>query len=168
MAIQSFKTCKVWIFLNPSSAIVAVSGILGDDLLISLSFSRQSFSQWFSCNLCCLLHDPPPLFIVLFLGSWGTIDSPVLPPGYQSPFCTHRPEGWVFPVSHFFSSFWCCFLKSPWLTIYFGVHWFLMSRSSWFSFWPSFLFIFFLKWAESHSVDSKVLCCYSPFYSPSF
>ena len=43
-----------------------------------------------------------------------------------------------------------------------------MSRSSWFSFWPSFLFIFFLKWAKSHSASSKVLCCYSPFYSPSF
>ena len=43
-----------------------------------------------------------------------------------------------------------------------------MGRISWFSFWPSFLFIFFLKWAESHSAGSKVLCCYSPFYSPLF
>ena len=114
------------------------------------------------------LHDPSPLFILLCLGSQGTIDSPVLPPGYQSPFYAHRLEGWVFPVSHFFSSFWCCFLESPWLTIYFRVHWFLMSRSSWFSFWLSFLFIFFLKRAESHSVGSKVLCCYSPIYSLSF
>ena len=43
-----------------------------------------------------------------------------------------------------------------------------VSHSSWFSFWLSFFFIFFLKWAESHSVGSKVLCCYSPFNSPSF
>ena len=67
-----------------------------------------------------------------------------------------------------FSSFWCCFFESPWLTIYFGVHLFLMSRSLWFSFWPSFLFVFFLKWAESHSTGSKVFCCYFSFYSPLF
>ena len=39
----------------------------------------------------------------------------------------------------------------------------LRSRSSRFSFWPSFFFIFFLKWAESHSAGLKVLCCYSFF-----
>ena len=49
-----------------------------------------------------------------------------------------------------------------WLS-YFGVHLFLISRSSCFSFWSSFLFIFFLKWAESHSAGSKVLCYYSLF-----
>ena len=44
----------------------------------------------------------------------------------------------------------------------------LMSRSSRFSFWPSFFFIFFLKWAESHSAGLNVLCCFSLFYTPSF
>ena len=105
---------------------------------------------------------------MLFWSPGELIDSPILPLGYQSPFCTHRLEGWVFPVSHSFSSFWCCFLESPWLTIYFGVYLFLMSRSLWFSFWLSFLFIFFLKWVESHFAGSKVLCCYFLFYSPLF
>ena len=44
----------------------------------------------------------------------------------------------------------------------------LRSRSSRFSFWPSFCFIFFLKWVESHSADLKVFCYYSPFYTSSF
>ena len=44
----------------------------------------------------------------------------------------------------------------------------LRSRSSRFSFWPSFFFILFLKWAESHSANLKVLCYYSLFYTSSF
>ena len=168
MAIQASKTCKGWIFLNPS---MCYSGCFWDTGRWFTNFSEffsTELSQWFYCNFSCLLHDPSPLFIVLFLRSRGAIDSPILTLGYQSPFCAHRPEGWVFLISHFFSSFWCCFLESPWLSIYFGVHLFLMSRFSWFSFWPSFLFIFFLKWAESHPAGLKVLCCYSPFYSPLF
>ena len=44
----------------------------------------------------------------------------------------------------------------------------LKSRSSWSSFWPSFFFIFFLKWVESHSVDLKIFRYYSLFYTSSF
>ena len=44
----------------------------------------------------------------------------------------------------------------------------LRSCSSGSSFWPSFFFIFFLKWAESHSADLKVFRCYSLFYTSSF
>ena len=38
----------------------------------------------------------------------------------------------------------------------------LRSHSSRSSFWLSFFFIFFLKWAESHFVGLKVFRCYSP------
>ena len=144
---------------------MAVFRIPGDCLLVSLSFSRQNFLNDSVVIFSLVFFYPFPLFYSVILESRGTIDSPVFPPGYQS---AHRLEGWAFPVSHFFSSFWCCFFESPWLTIYFGAHLFLMSRSLWFNFWPSFLFIFFLKLAKSHSVGSKVLCCYFPFYSPLF
>ena len=40
----------------------------------------------------------------------------------------------------------------------------LRLRSSQFSFSPSFFFIFFLKWVESHSASLKVFCCYSFFF----
>ena len=149
-------------------AIVAISGISGDGLLISLSFSWQSFLKWF------LFWFPlpssrsfPPIYSVIFRvpgNYWFPCFAPWVPESVLCP----SPRRLSFPCFSFFSSFWCCLLESPWLTIYFGVHWFLMSRSSWFSFWPSFLFIFFLKWAESHPAGLKVFCCYSPFYSPLF
>ena len=99
-------------------AIVAISGIPGDGLLISLSFSWQSFLKWF------LFWFPlpssrsfPPIYSVIFRVP-GNYWFPVLPPWYQSPFCAHHPEGWVFPVSHFFLPFGAVFSKAHgWLSI---------------------------------------------------
>ena len=103
---------------------------------------------------------------MLFWSLRGTIDSPVLlpvlPPGYQSLCYAHRPEGLV---SLFFilSFFLVLFL---WKSMAGYLFWStLRSRSSRSSFWPSFFFIFFLKWAESHSTGLKVLRYYSPFYT---
>ena len=80
-------------------------------------FLDRAFSND-SCSPFFFLHNPSLLFIALFLGSRGTIDSLVLPPEYQSPFCAHRPEGWVFPVSHFFLPFGAVFSKAHgWLSI---------------------------------------------------
>ena len=66
--------------------------------------SSQSFSP--------LLPAAFSPFYSVILESRGTIDSPVLPPGYQSKFCTHRPEGWAFLVSHFFFLL-VLFLRKP-------------------------------------------------------
>ena len=100
-------------------AIVAVSRILGDSLLISLSFSQQNFFNDSVVIFYCFLHNYSsslpaafPPFYSIILESRGTIDSPVLPPGYQSPFCAHRLEGWAFPISHFFFLL-VLFLRNP-------------------------------------------------------
>ena len=44
-------------------------------------------------------------FYSVILESKGTIDSPVLLPGYQTLFCAHCLEGWAFPCFSFFLPF---------------------------------------------------------------
>ena len=106
-----------------------------------------------------------PPFYSVNLESRGTIDSLVLFPVYQSLLCVHHPEGRAFPCFSFFSSFWCCFFESPWLTFLFWSTLVFVVTFLWFNFWPSFLFVIFPEWAESNSVGSKVFCCYFLFYS---
>ena len=79
--------------------------------------------------------------------------------------CAHRPKG---SVSLFFilSFLLVLFLWKSMADYLFQSM--LRSCSSGSSFWPSFFFIFFLKWAESHSADLKVFRCYSLFYTSSF
>ena len=86
-------------------AIVAVLGILGDISLLSLSFLTKFFSMiLLLCFSIAFSH-----FYSVILESRGTIDSPVLLPGYQSPFCAHCLEGWAFPCFSFFLPFYLCF-----------------------------------------------------------
>ena len=99
-----------------------------------------------------------PPFYSVNLGSWGTIDSHVLLPVYQSLLYAHHPEGRAFPCFSFFSSFWFYFFESHGWLFYSGVR--LMSCS----FWPSFLFVIFPGWVESNSIGSKALCCYFLFF----
>ena len=68
---------------------MAVSRIPGDISLLSLSFLIEFFSMIF---LLCFSIAFSPFYSVI-LESRGTIDSPVLLHGYQSPFCAHRLEG---------------------------------------------------------------------------
>ena len=107
-------------------------------------------------------------FYSVILESRGTIDFPVLLPGYQSLFCAHHPEGWAFPYFWFFLPFDAVSLKAHGWLFYSGVCLFFMSPSIWFNFWPSSLFVIFPKWAESNFTGSKVFCCYFLFYSSSF
>ena len=142
-------------------AITVFSRILGNNLLISLSFLLdKTFSMILLPLFFFSFRNPSLLFIVLFWSPRGTIDSPVFPPRYQSLCCAHRPEGLV---SLFFilSFLLVLFLWKSMADYLFRSM--LRSRSSWSSFWPSFFFIFFLKWAESYSAGLKVFRCYSPF-----
>ena len=104
-------------------------------------------------------------FYSVILESRGTIDSPVLLPGYRSSFCAHRPEGWAFPCFSFFLPFDVVSSKAHGWLFYSEVRLFLMSHSLWFNFWPSFLFFIFPEWVESNSTGYKVFCCYFLFYS---
>ena len=80
--------------------------------------SRQNFLNVSVVNFFSPSSQSFPPFIVLFWSPRGTIDSPVLPPGYQSLCCAHRPEGSVFPVLHFFLPFSVVSLKvHGWLPI---------------------------------------------------
>ena len=143
-------------------ATVVFSRIPGSNFTNFSEFSsRQNFLNDSVTNFSPPpLHNPSPLFIVLFWSPRGTIDSPVFPPRYQSLCCAHRPEG---SVSLFFilSFLLVLFLWKSMADYLFRSM--LRSRSSWSSFWPSFFFIFFLKWAESYSTGLKVFRCYSPF-----
>ena len=79
--------------------------------------------------------------------------------------CAYRPEG---SVSLFFI---LSFLLVLFLWKFMADYLFrsmLRSRSSRSIFWLPFFFIFFLKWAESHSAGLKVFRCYSHFYTSSF
>ena len=105
-------------------------------------------------------------FYSVILESRGTIDFPVLLPGYQSLFCAHHPEGWAFPYFWFFLPFDAVSLKAHGWLFYSGVCLFFMSPSIWFNFWPSSLFVIFPKWAESNSTGSKVFTATSFFISP--
>ena len=103
MAIQASKTCKVWIFLNLS---MCYSGCFWDTGRWFTNFSEFfwiEISQWFYCNFCCLLHDPSLLFIVLFLGSRGTIDSLFCPLGTRARFVpiTQKVEFSLFLIFFF-------------------------------------------------------------------
>ena len=117
--------------------------------------------------LLCFSITFSPFYSVI-LESRGTINSPVLLPEYQSPFCAHRPEGWAFPCFSFFLPFNAVSSKAHDWLFYSEVRLFLMSRSLWFNFWPSFLFVIFPEWAESNSAGSKVFYCYYFFYSSLF
>ena len=103
-------------------AIVAVFGILGDISLFSLEFDRVLLMvscRDFYCSLknsSLLLASFRPFYSVI-LGSRETIDSPILLPGYQSPFCAHHPEGWAFPCFSYFPPFGAVSLKAHgWLS----------------------------------------------------
>ena len=80
---------------------MAISGISGDISLLSLSFLTEFFSM---IMLLCFSITFSPFYSVI-LESQGTIDSPVLLPGYQSPFCAHRAKGRAFPCFSFFLPF---------------------------------------------------------------
>ena len=128
LRLAKFESFWIWV-----CAIVAVSGILGDDLLIFLSFSWQNFLNDYVVISLAFFTILPSFYSVIFrvLGNyWFPCFAPWLP----EPVLCPSPKRLSFPCFSFFSSFWCCFLESPWLTIYFRVHWFLTSRSSWFSF----------------------------------
>ena len=100
-------------------AIVAISRIPGDISLFSFEFDRVLLMVFFyfflffyfyeisyySLKNSSLLPVAFPPFYSVMLGSRGTIDSPVLLPGYQSPFCAHHPEGWVFLCFSYFPPF---------------------------------------------------------------
>ena len=157
LRLAKFDSFWIWV-----CAIVAFflwyRGVI---LLVFLSFLLdRTFLMILLPIFLCLLRNPSPLFIVLFWSPRGTIDSPVLPPRYQSLCCAHRPEG---SVSLFFilSFLLVLFLWKSMVDYLFRST--LRSRSSRSSFWPSFFFIFFLKWAKSHFADLKVFRCYSPF-----
>ena len=147
---------------------MAFSRILGSNFTNFTEFSsRQNFLNDSVVNFCppCFFAILPPLFIVLFWSLRGTIDSTVLPPGYQSLCCAHRPED---SVSLFFI---LSFLLVLFICKFMAVYLFrstLRSRSSRSSFSSSFFFIVFLKWAESHSASLKVFRCYAHFYTSSF
>ena len=147
---------------------MAFSRIPGSNFTnFSLSFSsRQNFINDSPVpNFSAFLCNHFPLFIVIFWSPRGTIDSPILPSGYQSMYCAHRP---VDSVSLFFIiSFLLVLFLWKSITDYLFRN-MLRSRSSRSNFWQSFFFIFFLKQAESHSVGLKVFCCYSLFYTSSF
>ena len=105
-------------------AIVVVSGIPGDISLFSLEFDKvllMVFCQDFFISRSkippfCWLFSPP--FYSVILGSRGTINSPILLPGHQSPFCAHHPEGWAFPCFSYFPPFGAVSLKAHgWLSI---------------------------------------------------
>ena len=159
MVIQTYKTYKVWILLNPS---MCYSGCFWDTKrysLFSLSFLTEFFSKWFCCS-SSIAFSP---FYRVNLGSRLTIDSPVLLPVYQSLFCAHRPEGWAFRCFSFFLPFDVVSSKAHGWLFYSEVCLFLMSRSLWFNFWSSFPFVIFPEWAESNSVGLKVFLLLLPF-----
>ena len=143
---------------------MAISGISGDISLLSLSFLTEFFSM---ILLLCFSIAFSPFYSVI-LEFWGTIDSFVLLPGYQSPFCAHRAKGRAFPCFSFFLPFDAVSSKAHGWLFYSRVRLFLMSRSLWFNFWPSFLFVIFPEWVESNSTGSVVFCCYFLFYSSLF
>ena len=87
---------------------MAISGIPGDISLLSLSFLTEFFLM---ILLLCFSITFSPFYSVI-LESRGTINSPVLLPEYQSPFCAHRPEGWAFPCFSFFIPFDAISLKA--------------------------------------------------------
>ena len=163
MVIFTFKTCKVWFFLNPSMCYVAFSRILGSNFINFL----WVFSHWQNFingspvfKFFAPLGYPSPLFIVIFWSPRGTIDFPVLPSGHQGMYCAHRSAG---SVSLFFILF---FLLVLFLWKFMDDYLFrnmLRSHLSRSNFWQLFFFIFFLKRAESHFASLKVFRCYSLF-----
>ena len=102
----------------------------------------------------------------------GPIDSPPLLPWVPEPVLCPSLRRLSLSLFLIISSFWCRFFESPWLTFYSEVCLFLISHSSkpltpfWFSFWPSFLFVIFPKWAESIFVGLKVFPATSFFIAP--
>ena len=153
MAIQASETCKVWCFLNSSMCYSDCSGILGDNLLISLSFLLDR-TLWFRFQffLPPFLHNPSPFFIVLFWSPGELLIPLFCPLGTRACFVSISQK---VQFSLFFILFFLLvlFLRKSMADYLFRSA--LMSRSSRFSFWPSFFFIFFLKWAESHSTGLK-------------
>ena len=101
--LEPLRLAKFESFWIQVCAIVAVSGIPRDISLYSLEFDRV-FLMIFYRDFLLLSQKIPLLLLVAFppfysviLRSQGTIDSPPLLLGYQSPFCAHHPEGWAFP-----------------------------------------------------------------------
>ena len=141
-----------------------VSGIPGDVhyFLWVLVFLTEFFSKWL-CYFFSITFSP---FYGVILESQGTIDSPILLPGYQSLFCAHRPEDWAFPCFSFFLPFDSVSSKAHGWLFYSEVCLFFMSPSLWFNFWSSSFFVIFLEWAESNSVGSKVFAATSFFIAP--
>ena len=142
-------------------AIVAVSGILGDISLLSLSFLTEFFSM---ILLLCFSIAFSPFYSVL-LESQGTIDSPILLPGYQNPFCAHHLEGWAFPYFSFFLPFDAVSLKAHGLLFYSecACFWCHVPYDSTFG-RPSSL-SFFLSGRNPTLLVRKFFCYYFLFYS---
>ena len=114
--------------------------------IFSPSFSSQSF----------------PLFHSVILESRGTIDSPILLPRYQSPFCAHRLKGWAFPCFSFF-------LQKPMADFSIpkcACFWCHIPYGSTFG-RPSFL-SFFLSGQNPTLLVRKFFCYYFLFYSSLF
>ena len=118
---------------------------------------------------------PPPFYNVI-LGFEILLILPPWLPGYQSPCYASHSDGWFFPCFSLFSSFHVVSLiVTCWLSIS-GRPWVADLQSLFFqgflpfrlSFWPSFLFVIFLKWAESTPAKSKVFPTTSSYGSFSY
>ena len=111
MAIQASKTCKIWTLLNPSMCYTGCFWDTGRYFIIFPWIWQSSLNGSLSRFFIACSKIPPflpaafPPFYSVILGSWGTIDSPILLPRYQSPFCAHHPEGWVFLCFSYFPPF---------------------------------------------------------------
>ena len=183
MALQSSKTCKVWILLNPS---MFYSGCLRVPSSIFLSFatlfeSLIEFSQWFYSN-SLLLNAPSLLaaspFYSVILGFRCTIDSSHLLSWVPEPMLCQQLR-WLIPsllLIIFF--FWCFFSKNLLLTFRSGVSlesWPLISLPSRLQnltffrlcFLDVFPFVIFPKWANSIPARLKVFPATS-FHGSSF
>ena len=142
-------------------AIMAVSGIPGDISLLSLSFLTKFFS------IILLLYFSiafSPFYIVL-LESQGIIDSPILLPGYESPFCAHRLEGWAFSYFPFFLPFDAVSLKAHGLLFYSKCACFLCHVPYDSTFGRPSSLSFFLSGQNPILLVRKFFCYYFLFYS---
>ena len=138
------------------------------------------FSQWFCCNLL-LLNAPSMLatspFYSVILELRGTTDFPPWLPWVLEPLLCQPLWQLLLSLFLIVFFFWCCFPKSLLLTFYSGVSLeaglkfnlssFKASKPYLFrlSFWLSFLFVIFPKWAESISARVKVFPATSPYGS---
>ena len=126
MVIPTFKTCKVWFFLNPSMRNSGFSRILGSSVTNFpwVFFSLQNFiNSSFTSKFSTLLHNLSPFFYSDILESQGNYWFPCFVLWSTRHVLCPSLSRFRFPVFSSSPSFSFDFFESLWLTTYFGTCW---------------------------------------------